>query len=121
MFINFIIRMNHSGEGLLIYRRGKSCYTSFETLGSWLQVELHGDESLERLPLAFIGAEENEHRRSKSATLADNLSGKGQRDKRKKKPIVSVYFSIPCFSRDHFIYLKWFYFSKKENKDGDSK
>lgn len=114
--------MNHSGEGLLIYRRGKKLLTDFETLRSCLQVELHGDESLERLPLALYSVEENEHRRSKSATIADNLSGKRTETSERKCRFVSVYFSIPCFSRDHFIYLKWFlFFLKKENKDGDSK
>lgn len=113
--------MNHSGEGLLIYRRGKKLLTDFETLRSCLQVELHGDESLERLPLALNSVEENEHRRSKSATIADNLSGKRTETSERKCRFVSVYFSIPCFSRDHFIYLKWFlFFLKKENTDGDT-
>ena len=120
MFINFIIRMNHSGEGLLIYRRGKSCYTSFETLRSWLQVELHGDESLERLPLAFIERGGKRAPKEQIRYFADNLSGKGQRQAKEKADCIGLFF-YPCFSRDHFIYLKWFYFSKKENKDGDSK
>lgn len=84
--------MNHSGEGLLIYRRGKKFLTDFETLRSCLQVELHGDESLERLPLALYSAEENEHRRSKSATIADNLSGKGQRQAKENADLYRFIF-----------------------------
>ena len=112
--------MNHSGEGLLI-RRAKSCYTNFETLRSWLQVELHGDESLERLPLAFIERGGKRAPRSKSATLADNLSGKGQRQAKEKADCIGLFF-YPLFLQRPFHLLEVvLFFLKKENKDGDSK
>lgn len=72
--------MNHAGEDKTLSTDGAKG-VHLETLRSWDQVELYGDESLERLPhLHKTGGEEREHRRSKSVAPYGIISQvKGQR------------------------------------------
>jgi hypothetical protein len=69
-----------------------------------------------------IGMEESEHRRSKSAEAADNLSGKRtETSKRKDRFRIGLFFYALYLQRPFHLSEMVFYFFVRENGDGDSK
>lgn len=107
-------RMNHTGEDLSIYRRGKKLNGQLRNSQVLpLSRTVWGRTSGET-PFAHYTFAEEAPKEQILFFFRDKLSGKRTETSDRKNGFQIGLFAYPCISRDHFNLLKWFLFFQSE-------